>query len=198
MQLGRIQAVAVEGHEHRAIAEGAALVHAATARGGGDLALIGQLHLVADRQLQVVQPVESPRRQHADRRAGRQPFLDRQIGLVVVDHQAAHPVVGHDLVGDPGDIAPKAALLGLCQQHLWPHRNLVRAEPLAIGRGRGQHQRGGMGLDVGIDALIGAADEGVPCFQVWGWCAGSRRPSQSARRTGRYGLERKASLCLAS
>ncbi len=86
--LGRLDAVAVELHQHRAVAEGAALVHAAAARGRRDLALVGELHLAAHRQPQVVDAVEGARRQHADRGARGEALLDRQVRAVVVGSRA--------------------------------------------------------------------------------------------------------------
>ncbi len=70
-------------------------------------------------------------------------------------------VVGQDLIGDPCDVTPEAPLLGLLQQRLGLHRDLIGAVFLAIGCGRGQHQRGRMWLDLGIDALIGSCEQRV-------------------------------------
>jgi hypothetical protein len=70
LQLFGFQPVAVKGHQHRAVAKGAALVHAPAARGGGDLALVGQFHLAADGHFQIIHAVEGARGQHADGRAG--------------------------------------------------------------------------------------------------------------------------------
>ena len=41
-----------------------------------------------------------------DRGAGRQPLAHRQVGEVVVDHQARDLVVGQDLVCDAADVLP--------------------------------------------------------------------------------------------
>ena len=149
-----------------AVAEGAALVHAAAARGGGDLALVGQLHLAAHGQLQVVDAVEGARREHADGGAGGEALLDRQVGLVVVDHQPAHVVVGQHLVGHPGDVAPEAALLGLFEQRFRLHRDLVGPMRSPSGVVEVSTSEVGCGSDLGVDALVRAGDEGVALLDL--------------------------------
>ena len=161
MQLGGDQPVSVERHQYGTVAKGAALVHAPAPRGGSDLTLVGQLHLAPCSQLQVIQLVESPRCQYADGCAGRQAFLDGQVGSVVMDHQAFHVVVDQRLVCNAGDIAPKATALGFFQQNLGVHWNLAGPVAIPLRRGGRQHQRSGMGRNLSIDTLVGATDQSV-------------------------------------
>jgi hypothetical protein len=86
VQFAGFQAVAVKGHQYRAAAKGAALIHTPAAGRGGKLPLVSQLHFAARGQMQVVQAVESARCQDTDRSAGGQALLDWQIGAVVVEH----------------------------------------------------------------------------------------------------------------
>ena len=166
LQFLRVQPVAVEGHHHGPVAERAALVHAPAARRRRDLAHVGQFHLAAHRQLQIVDAVEGPRRQHADGRAGGQALFHGQIGLEVVDGQPAHVVVGQHLVSDARDIAPEAAGLGGLQQRLRLHGNLGGPDALAVGAGCRQYEGSRVRLHLGVDALVGAGDQGVALFDV--------------------------------
>jgi len=104
-----VDSLAVERHQDGPVAVGATLVQAAAARRRGDFAEIGQFHLASDRHLQVVDAVERAGNENASRRAGREPLLHRNVGEVVVDFEAADPVVGEDLVRDAGGITEEAA-----------------------------------------------------------------------------------------
>ena len=166
LQFSRVKVITVKGHQHGPAAVGASLIHAPTPRGGGDLPQVGHFHLTPDRHLEIINPIEGPRREHTDGGAGRQPLLDGQVGLIVVYHQPPHVVVGHDLVGNPGHVAPEATLLGLFQQGVQLHRNLVWAVTDAVRRGRGQHQRRGVLLNPGIDALVRPTDQGITLLNI--------------------------------
>ncbi len=139
--LGR-EAVPVELHEDRAVPEGAALVHPPAARRRRDLALVGELHLAADGEAQVVDPVERAGGEHADRGARGEPLLDRQVGPEVADDEAAHAVVRQHLVGDARRVGEELPALRLLEEGPRLERDLVR--PLRLpGRGRrGEDERG--------------------------------------------------------
>ena len=166
LELPGVEPVAVEDHVDGPVAEGAALVHPAAARRGRDLSLVGELHLAADRHLEVVDAVEGADGEDGDGRARGQAFLDREVGPVVVDDQAADVVVRQDLVGDPADVAPEAALLGLPEEGARLHRDLDRPHLLALRRHRAQDEGVRVGLDVGVDPLVRPADEGVALLDV--------------------------------
>jgi len=161
-----VESVAVEGHQDGPVAVGAALVHAPAARRGGDLAQVGGLHLAAHGHLQVVHPVESPRHQHAQRRARGEPLADGQVGQVVVDLQAPDAIVQQDLVGDAGRVTEEPPLLGLGQEGLALHGQFERPPPRAVGKRRGEDQLVGMGPHLGVKALVGAGDERVALLEV--------------------------------
>ena len=132
-KLFHVEPVAVIRHQDRPVAESAALIHAPAARRSRDLTAVGKLHFAARRHFQVVGAIECPRRQHADGRAGGKALLHRKIGFVVVDDQAAHVIMSQHLVGDAGDIAPEAALLGFLQEGFRFHRDFVGTAPLSAG-----------------------------------------------------------------
>ena len=165
-QLLRLQPLPVELHQDRVVAEGAPLVHPPAARGRGDLPLVRQLHLPAHRQPQVVDPVEGPGGQHRDGRARREPLLDGQVGPGVVDHEAAHPVVGEHLVRHPRRVGEEPSLLRLVEQRLRLEGDLLRPDHLPVVGGRGENERVGVRLHLRVDPLVGPRDERVPLLHV--------------------------------
>ncbi len=193
------QAVSVELHQHGPIAVRAALVHATAARRRGDLALVGQFHLAAHRELQVVHAVERPRREHADGRARREPLADREVGQRVVDHEAADAVVREHLVGDAGGVREEAALLRLLEQRLRLERNLARADAPPVRGRRGEDERRRMRRHLRVNPLVGAADEGVPLLDVGVDPAVAARPvrvlAEEADAAGDEDLHTGATSC---
>lgn len=94
--------------------------------------LIRELHLASRRELEVVEPVEGAGHHDADRGRRRQPFLDGQRRLVVVEHQAADAIRDGDFVRHAAGVGPEVAAPCL------PRTGV--AQGLAIRRGR---RRGG-------------------------------------------------------
>ena len=134
-QLLGSQEVAVEGHLHGHLAEGAALVHAAAPGGGEDLALVGGLHLGPHGHLEAIHAVEGAGDEDAEGGGGTQPLLHRQVGEVVVDLDAADMVEGEQVVGHAGRVAEKLALLGNGQQFLGVHGDDGLLDPAVVEPG---------------------------------------------------------------
>ncbi|OQC27511.1 MAG: hypothetical protein BWX70_02209 [Verrucomicrobia bacterium ADurb.Bin070] len=153
------EAVGVEGHHHGDLAVGAPLIHAAAARGRGDLALIGGLDLGARGEAERVDLIEGARHQHAEGGRGAEPFLDRQRGLVVVDLQSVHAVEVEHVGGHAGGIAEEAAGRGLGLQARQLHRHAPGVGDRAVGQGRAHHQFAGAAAAARVEPLVGAGDD---------------------------------------
>mmetsp|Transcript_19056 Transcript_19056/g.45734 ORF Transcript_19056/g.45734 Transcript_19056/m.45734 type:complete len:475 (+) Transcript_19056:219-1643(+) len=127
-ELLAVEPVAVEGHLHRLRAEGTALIHPAALRRRGDLPQVGEVHLSAHRQLQVVHAVERARREHAGGGGRREPFARRKVRLVVVDEQALHVVSDEHLVRHAAHVREVPAPLRRVDQHIRIHWPLLGAD----------------------------------------------------------------------
>lgn len=85
-------------------------------------------------------------------------------------------------------ITEKAAFFGAMEHCLAIHWQLYGFEASAVTEGRAQNQGGGMGFDLGINALMDADAEGVSFFQS-GIDAAVCRPDRHALQTDKGDLK---------
>jgi len=161
-----VDQVGVEGHGDRPPSEGAALVHPSAAGGRGQFPVVGDIHLAANRQLQVVQAVERPGRQHADCRRRGQALRHRQVRPVIVNDQALHVMVHEDLVGHARHVGERAAGLRLAEEGLGVHRDLGGPDALRAAQVGGHDEVRRMRTDVGVNALVRPGDDASALFDL--------------------------------
>ena len=158
-QLLALEEVAVELHQHRPRAEGAALVHPPARRRRRDLAVVREVHLAAHGHLQVVHAVERARGEDADGGRRREPLPQRQVGAVVVDHEAVDVVPHHDLVRRARDVREVVAARRRLEQRLGLHRELDRPRHHAVVVDRLDDQLVRVRAHARVQPLVGAGDE---------------------------------------
>ena len=165
-QLRAVQMLSVKSHQNRTVAEGAALVHASAPGRGQDLPLIGHFHLAAHGHFQIIDPVEGAGHKNAYRGTGGKPFFHGKVCLKIVNSESPDVVVGHDLIGHPGDVAEKSPFLRFSEQGTFVHWDRFGPHRFSIGHQGGDHQLRGMGRHLSMDALVGARNQRVSLLDI--------------------------------
>src|SRR5262249_32280017 len=108
--------VAIEAQSDEAAAVGASLIHPPALRARGELAAIGELHLLAHSESEAVDAIEGASRQNADRGRRRKTTRHGQVAALLADgHAAAAVRFVHDR-RDAGRVAEETCARGLSQR----------------------------------------------------------------------------------